>query len=359
MSENKELEVIDLRLMFQKIWQRKMLFVKVLPIVFVLSCLYIICIPRTYTSDTKMAPEMENSMSGGTLGSIASSFGIDLGDMQTTDAITPLLYPDLMEDNKFVCDLFNIQVESQDGEIKTSYYEYLKKHQKSPWWSKTLAPVKKLFAPKENSAVNKSKQFNPYQLSRIDNGIVQKIQRDIILIIDKKTGVISINTKAQDALISKILADSVRTRLQAFITDYRTSKARTDLEYYKKLMEEAKASYEKARRLYGSYSDANSEVILESYRAKQNDLENDMQLKYNNYTAMVTQYQAAKAKVQERTPAFTMIKGASVPIKPSKPKRMLFVAAMLFFAVIGIAMYIIRKDLISPFKPANNINGSD
>lgn len=74
MSENKELEVIDLRLMFQKIWQRKMLFVKVLPIVFILSCLYIICIPRTYTSDTKMAPEMENSMSGGTLGSIASSF---------------------------------------------------------------------------------------------------------------------------------------------------------------------------------------------------------------------------------------------------------------------------------------------
>lgn len=97
-------------------------------------------------------------------------------------------------------------------------------------------------------------------------------------------------------------------------------------------MEDAKASYEKARRLYGSYADANSEVILESYRAKQNDLENDMQLKYNNYTAMVTQYQAAKAKVQERTPAFTMIKGSSVPIKPSGPKRMIFVLIMLILS---------------------------
>ena len=157
---------------------------------------------------------------------------------------------------------------------------------------------------------------------------------------------ISINTKAQDALISKILADSVRTRLQAFITDYRTSKARTDLEYYKKLMEEAKASYEKARRLYGSYADANSEVILESYRAKQNDLENDMQLKYNNYTAMVTQYQAAKAKVQERTPAFTMIKGAAVPIKPSGPKRMIFVIAMTILAFLGTGFYILLNDYI-------------
>ena len=347
MSDNKELEVIDLRLMFQKIWQRKMLFVKVLPIVFILSCLYIICIPRYYTSDTKMAPEMENSMSGGTLGSIASSFGIDLGDMQTTDAITPLLYPDLMEDNKFVCDLFNIQVESQDGEIKTSYYEYLKKHQKSPWWSKTLAPVKKLFAPKENSAVNKSKQLNPYLLSRNDNAIIEKIRQDITLNTDKQTGVITINTKAQDALICKTLADSVRTKLQSFITDYRTSKARIDLDYYKKLMEEAKASYERARRLYGSYADANSEVVLESYRAKQNDLENDMQLKYNNYTAMVTQYQAAKAKVQERTPAFTMIKGASVPIKPTGPKRMIFVIGMMMLACMGCALYILRTDIKS------------
>ncbi len=347
MSENKELEVIDLRLMFQKIWQRKMLFVKVLPIVFILSCLYIICIPRTYTSDTKMAPEMENSMSGGTLGSIASSFGIDLGDMQTTDAITPLLYPNLMDDNKFVTDLFNIQVESQDGEIKTTYYEYLKKYQKHPWWTKAMAPLKKLFSSKDEPGNKGGKQFNPYQLSKIDDGIAEVIRKNITLYIDKKTGVISINTKAQDALICKTLADSVRTRLQSFITEYRTSKARNDLEYYKKLMEDAKASYEKARRLYGSYADANSEVILESYRAKQNDLENDMQLKYNNYTAMVTQYQAAKAKVQERTPAFTMIKGSSVPIKPSGPKRMIFVLIMLILSFFGTAGYILLKEYMN------------
>ena len=137
----------------------------------------------------------------------------------------------------------------------------------------------------------------------------------------------------------------MRNKLQDFITEYRTNKARTDLEYYRKLRDEAKLNYEKARRLYGSYADANSEVVLESYRAKQNDLENDMQLKYNNYTAMVTQYQAAKAKVQERTPAFTMLKGANVPIRPAGPKRMLFVVAMLLLATIAISIYAI-KDII-------------
>ncbi|MBR5730201.1 MAG: chain-length determining protein [Prevotella sp.] len=343
MSENKELEVIDLRQVFSKIWQRKMLFVKVLPIVFILSCLYIICIPRTFTTNTKMAPELDNPMSGGTLGDIASSLGFNIGDMQTSDAITPLLYPDLMEDNKFVTDLFNIKVESLDGEIKTTYYDYLKKHQKSPWWNKVIYPIKNLFKSKEKEFVQTGGKINPYKLSRKDDEIAGAVRNNISLSIDKKNAVISINTKAQDALICKTLADSMRLKLQAFITEYRTNKVRNDLNYYRKLMEEAKASYEKARRLYGSYSDANTDVVLESYRAKQNDLENDMQLKYNNYTAMVTQYQAAKAKVQERTPAFTMIKGAAVPVKPSGPKRMIFVLIMLFLSFIATCSYILIK----------------
>ena len=85
--------------------------------------------------------------------------------------------------------------------------------------------------------------------------------------------------------------------------------------------------------------------MLTSIRAKQDDMENDMQLKYNAYSALMTQYQAAKAKVQERTPAFTVVMGASVPLKPTGPKRMLFVIGMCVLAVVVLSIYSI-KDLI-------------
>ncbi len=114
--------------------------------------------------------------------------------------------------------------------------------------------------------------------------------------------------------------------------------------YYKKLAANAKHDYEKARRLYGSYADANNDIVLESFRAKQTDLENDMQLKYNTYTVLMTQLQAATAKVQERTPAFTTIQGATVPVKPTGPKRMLFVLAMLLFTTMGVAGYVVKDD---------------
>ena len=100
-----------------------------------------------------LAPEMGGDFEGGTLGSLASSFGFDLGMGQSMDAISPLLYPDLMEDNAFVANLFKIEVESADGEIKTNYYDYLAKHQKHPWWTKAIGGIKRAILPNEESRV--------------------------------------------------------------------------------------------------------------------------------------------------------------------------------------------------------------
>ena len=335
-------QVIDYRTVFAEILKRKHLFYKTVPITAVVAALFILCFPRYYTTEVKLAPELESS--SGSLSSIAASFGFDLGDMQTSDAISPLLYPDLMEDNAFVADMFNIKVVSQDGEISANYYDYLKSYQAYPWWNYPINFVKKLFQEKDKNSGGK---FDPYHLSRRDNGLVEKIRDDIQFSVDKKTGIISINVTAQDALICKTLADSVTNRLQHFITSYRTNKARTDYEYYKGLVADAKQAYEKVRQMYGSLSDANSKVALRSVELKLEDMENDMQLKFNTYTTLNTQLEAAKAKVQERTPAFTIIKGAAVPVKPAGPKRMFFVLGMTILACIATGIYIL-KDIVSP-----------
>jgi uncharacterized protein involved in exopolysaccharide biosynthesis len=335
MVNNNNPEVIDLRVVAQKIWKRKKLFIKTLSIAFVLSCIYILGIPRVYTTNAKLAPEMESSTSGGALSSIASSLGFDISNMQTSDAISPLLYPDLMEDNKFVASLFDIKVETIDGEVKTTFYDYIKTRQQISLWSYPKKWLKSLL-PKPKEFGKKKGEADPYQLSREDYNLMEAIRKKVQISFDKRTGVITIETNLQDPLVCRTVADSVTTRLQNFITEYRTNKARTDMEYYKKLTAEAKMTYEKARRLYGSFADANTDVVLQSYQAKQNDLENDMQLKYNMYTSLNTQMQMAQAKLQEATPAFTVLQGASVPVRPAGPKRLIIAVAMTMLAFFGI-----------------------
>lgn len=344
-DSNKKEKVIDLRVIFSRMWANKKLFCIVLPIVFVLSTAYIMCIPRTYNSSLSLAPEINNSSNlSGTIGSLASSFGFDLGNMETTDAINPMLYPDLMDDNGFVVGLFDVKVATADGAIRCSYYDYLTKHQDSPFWTQGMNSIKDLFATKEPSG-KASGDNNPYMLSKKQDGVANAIRKSVTINVDKKTAVITISTEAQDPLVCKTLADSVKERLQVFITNYRTSKARVDEQYYKRLVTEAKRDYDKARQNYGSYADANMDVVLTSMRAKQDEMENEMQLKYNTYSTMMTQYQAAKAKVQERTPVFTVIQGAAVPLKPTAPKRMFFVIGMCFAAIIVLSVYSVR-DLI-------------
>jgi len=345
MEENKSQGYgIDYQRVFQEIIKRKRLFLKTLPLAFVLSCIYIFSLPRYYDTDTMLAPETENPMSGGTIGSIASTFGLDLGNMQSSDAITPLLYPNLMEDNGFVTNMFNIQITTKDGKIKTNYHDYLKKYQKNAWWNIILGTIKNWFSKKEEPGKGK---MDPYYLSKTEDDIVKKIADCIKFKTDKKTGVITITVRDQDPLVCKTIADSVKHRLQDFITTYRTNKARTDYEYYKELTAQAKKDYEKSRQLYAGYSDANTHIALKSVELKAEEMENDMQLKFNAYSTINTQLQAAKAKVQERTPAFTTLKGAAVPIKPAGPKRMLFVFFMLILTFMGTCGYILY-DIVKP-----------
>lgn len=307
-------------------------------------------IPRIYKTKVMLAPESSNGSSLiSNMSSLASMVGVDMAFGDGNDAIYPEIYPDLMSSMDFLVSLFPIKVESLDKSISTSYYDYMKNHQKIEWWNYPkvwiIDLIKKMKSDDKRGSDNK---INPFLLTKDQFDIAKNINSNIDCSVEKKTSVISIEVTAQDPLISATLADSIKNRLQTFITDYRTKKARHDLAYMEQLYKEAKEQYAKARQRYAAYSDANQDLILESYRAKQEDLENEMQLQYNIYTQVVQQLQIAKAKVQERTPAFTVVQSASVPVKHSnKPKIFILITfmALAFITRCSILMYKNRTEI--------------
>lgn len=344
--ENKK--QMNLNLFVDNVKKYKKAFLIIMPIVFVFSTVYIYSLPRYYMSQTSLAPEIETpSIANGALGSIASSFGLDINNIQTTDAITPLLYPDLMKDNKFVVDLFKIKVKTIDDSIHTDYYSFLTKYKKESWVSKSLSSIGSIFKKKKKDSNMWNALKHPYMLSKDDDKIVSEIRKNVKISADKQTGIISVFATSQDPLVSKILADSITEKLKGFIVKYRTSKAQKDVEHCKKLMLDAQSSYEATRRKYAAYADANNDVVLESVKSQMEDIENDMQLKYNQYTAYNTQYQAAIAKLREQTPVFTKLQGASVPTKPDGPKRILSIIGVMLFTLFVMFSWIISKQLLS------------
>ena len=341
---------IDFKQIFDTAWKRKKLFFKVWTITFALSCLWILPQPRYYVTEVSVAPETSDATKGGgSLASLASSFGVNLGG-SSNDAIYPQLYPDLFNSTEFLVGLFDVHVTSLDGEIDTDYYTYLKDKQKInlltyPYHAFKNWLASKFKKPEASIPGKDGKRFDPFRLTKKDMDLVLAVKNNVKCTYSKTTDVVTIKVTDQDPLISAAMADSVKEHLQVFITDYRTKKSRIDYEHYKKLTDDARKAYEEARRIYADYADAHQEVFMQSVKTKVDGLENDMQLKYNVYTAMNTRLEAAQAKVQENTPVFTTLLNATVPVKPAGPKRMIFVAAMLFLATIGTLMRLFWKEL--------------
>lgn len=350
MEEKKEKDAIDLGLIAKILYEKRKKFFIMWPIVTALSILWIIPQPRFYNCSVSLAPESNGNDVGGGLASMASSFGINLGG-NGGDAIYPLLYPDLLGSNKFIVSLFDIRVKTDDGTVDTDYYTYLTKHQKKNWLTQPFKKAKNaivnLFVSEEKTVGGKGKKIDSFRLSERDYKLVELVKANITCDVDKKTDVVTITVQDQDRLVSAILADSVKQRLQNFIIEYRTSKARLDLDHYEELAASAKKDYEVSVAKYSEYCDANQDIVLQSSISERDKLEADMQLKYNTYNALCTQVEVAKAKMQERTPAFTTLKTATVPIKPAGPKRMIFVAGMLFFSTFVLALWLSRKILIT------------
>lgn len=346
---------IDFGKISKDMLKHKRLYYKVLSIAFVLAAIYSLSLPNFYSCNVKLSPELASSRTNSGLASLASSFGIKIGQGSSgmgTEALFPTIYPELVNSTDFKTSLFPVPVTIEGNKKKgeadrtMSYYDYLQNEQKSPWWGTVLgAPVKFIgWLLSSDSTEVKEEEINPFRLTKKQTQIVKRLDKLVVCDVDKKTMVITIKVTDQNPVICATMADTVKTRLQNFITDYRTNKARVDLEYNKKIAAETKTRYEKARQKYAEFVDANQDVILQTVRQKQTDLENDMQLQYNAYTQAAAQLLAAEAKVQQETPAFTTLQSATVPVRKTGPKRAQMCLIFLFLAFLGTTAYILYKE---------------
>jgi uncharacterized protein involved in exopolysaccharide biosynthesis len=296
--------------------------------------------PKIYKSTVILAPEESGSSFSGSISSLAAMVGMNMKIGQTGDALYPEIYPDLMGSTGFIVGLFPVTVTKSKTHETYSYMEYIKEHQRLAIadYPKALITtiIEKLSADDKQGA---NHQVDPRHLTKEEDKIAKNIKGNIECSVDKKTNIITIVVTDQDPEIAATVADTVQMHLQQAITDYRTKKARIDLEYMQALFNEAKQQYTKARQIYASYCDANSKIVLQSVQSKIDDLENEMQLKYNIYQQVVEQLQLAKAKVQERTPAFTIVQEATVPIKhSSRPKIVTLIIWMFLGFIIRTGM---------------------
>ena len=351
-----EEQEIDLLELAGKVWAERRLVLKWCGVAVVVALIVGFSIPKEYTTTVMLAPEVEGgSRSLGGLSSLAGMAGINMNAGESSDALYPELYPDIVSSVGFTTELFPVSVEDEEGELKTTLYNYLKEEQRSPWWSailslpfKCIGWITSLFQDEEE---NVGQGIDPFRLTKDETSVVKMLNEKISVSVDKKTSVITLSVTMQDPLISATMTDTVMQKLQNYITEYRTNKARHDLDFTQKLYDEAQKKYYVAQQAYADYVDMNQNISLRSVQTRQERLQNEMNLAYNLYNQTAQQLQLAKAKVQENTPVYTIVQAATVPLKASKPSKLMILVGFVFLAgVISVGWILFGKGLWSSLK---------
>lgn len=301
----------------------------------ILGIIIALSIPKQYTVTVTLSPEMGGDKASSGLASLASSFLGTAATSSSPDALNATLAPDIVASTPFILELFNTKVQTLNGKLDTTLVAYLDE-QKQPWWGYikaapgiAIGAIKSLFSEEPDTV----SVLNPFQLTKKESEKVEGLRKVLTADVDKKTAMTTITVTLQDPKVTAIVADSVVAKLQQYIIDYRIKKAKEDCAYLEQLYKERQQEYYDAQSKYAHYFDSNRNIALQSVRAEQERLQNDMNLAYQVYSQVAQQLQVARAKIQEEKPVFAVVEPATVPLQPSGTSRKMILVGIVFLAI--------------------------
>ena len=353
---DKEAE-IDLMDILRKIIGIRKTIYKAAGIGLVIGIIVAISIPKQYTVGVTLSPEMGNTKGSGLSGLAASFLGSGVSMNEGTDALNASLSADIVSSTPFLLELSTMKIPALKGGTMTLNV-YLDE-ESSPWWGyiigvpgMVIGGVKSLFTAEDKDSITSVRvNQGAIELSKKESKKIELLKKKITASVDKKTSMTTVSVTLQNPKVAAVVADSVVRKLQEYIIDYRTSKAKEDCLYLDKLFKERQQEYYDAQKKYADYMDSHDNVILQSVRAEQERLQNDMSLAYQVYGQVANQLQVARAKVQEEKPVFAIVEPAVVPLNPSGTSRKVYVLAFIFLSVcIVISWKLLGEGILNKFK---------
>lgn len=335
--------VMDL---FSKLWNNRRLLVKWSIIAALIGFFVGLSLPKTYMSSVTLAPEMQQKTSNG-VSSIASMMGVNLNN--SVDAISVEMFPDVVHSTPFIIELFDLPVtfERKDSVMTTTLLEYMKKYQRRPWWSHVIsAPFKALawcidLVTPDNEEDVAELPLNPINLPKKERLVVKFFAENIIVNVDKKSFKTHISLEMQDPLVVATVMEAVTENLKNYMSEYRTSKARQDVENLETICELRKADYYKAQQAYAAYIDSNKNVIRQSAQAERERLQQEMNLCYEVYTQVANSLEGARIQAEQAKPVFAIIEPVAVPINKAGPSKSKIIVVFILLATCFSAVWIL------------------
>lgn len=299
---------------------------------------------NTYRAELVLSPEL-GTREEGSISSIADMVGISFDFGNNSEAVNIMIYPNVVASKSFLMELMNIPVRTAES-IDTMSLRTFYKNKKGGWLDGLQRGIGGVLASLRKKNIvglgeNESSTESFILISDKENAFINKLKNSISVDVDDKTGLIIVASTTSDPYVSAILTDTVGKRLQSYIANYRTTKAKLDYDYFERMSEEAEIKYKKCLDAYADNVDSNMLVILQRVKGKQEKLESDVALAAQMYTQLGQKKEMARAKIQEVKPAFVVIDPVSVPLKATGIGHLFTILLSFIIGVFFASMWVL------------------
>jgi LPS O-antigen subunit length determinant protein (WzzB/FepE family) len=338
---------IDLILKVKLIWNGRRRIIKITIILIFIGLFVAVFSEKEYTASTTIVPQTSGRGKSlkGSLGGLAAIAGVDLGSLTDNDSeISPLLYPRIISSTLFQKELLNTSLTIKGYDDPVTFQEYYREIYKPS----LLGAIKKytiglpgIIIKKIKSTKTSMKSANSQIITITDEeqNLIERLENQISLSVNRKEGYISISSTMPEALNSAELTENIQKLLQKYIINFNVKKSKDELRYITERYKEKEKIYKETQNKLAVFQDRNqfmntalAQNTLIRYQA-------DYDLAFDVYSELAKEQERQQLKVKEDTPVFTILDSVSIPNKKSKPQRAIIVFIFSFLGfILGVTI---------------------
>ena len=339
---------IDLLALLLKIWEGRRTILKYFIIFLFIGIFIAIFSKKEYTATSLVLAQESGSSSGGSLSGLASLAGISLGS-SSGELISPKLYTNIATSIPFQRKMIQVPIQTSQSNTSITYEEYCEKYQK-----KSVLDIIKKYTIGLPGVIIKAFSSKDKELtqSTTDSSLevysITPKEKELFSLLSDHT--ISFSFSMGDPVAAAQMLSQAKKTLQETIIEFKTRKAKSQLEFIERQYEEAEKNFKEKQLRLAAFQDSNRGLITAVPMTRQTQLQSEYNLASNIYIELAKQFENQKIKLQEDTPAFIDIEPVSIPLEKSKPRRGMIIAIWGFLGmVIGIGT-ILGRDFIKSIK---------
>ena len=342
--EEQEIDLVEL---IQRMWVNRWLIVKITCVFMVLGLLVALFSPKVYTASCDVVPQSSKSSASSSMSSLAALAGINLGQMQNAETLSPNMYENIMGSVTFRKELMQTQLDFSEIGHPVSFFDYYtsEEYNKPSVGSyimkytiglpfTILKAIRGEQPEPDYSAIGGGEQ-KIETISKDEYEAMVALDKAIALTLDEKKGFVTVIANMPEALVAAQMAQATFTLLERYITEFKIEKVQSNLDFVQERFDEAKRSFEDVQSRRAKLRDANMNTSRYAARTEMERLDAEYTLAQGVYTSLAQQVEQAKISVKETTPILTVIKPVTVPYKKSKPQRAMILFAFTFLGAVA------------------------